>query len=89
LTKLAKIGFLNSAPSANQIYYSLNDKFPLYPELKSIVLKTSGMGDVLREYLGKAARIKYAFIYGSVARDTEKESSDIDLMIIGDIQLNW
>jgi len=85
LAKLAKIGFLISTPSANQVYYSLNDKFPLYPELKSMVLKTNSIGDILHKYLSKAGQIKYAFVYGSVARNTERTTSDIDLMLIGNM----
>ena len=53
--------------------------------MRSIVLKTFGLVDVLREVLlPLAARIRVAFIYGSIARREDSASSDIDLMLISD-----
>jgi len=59
----------------------------LFPELKRIILKTEAVGDKLREALSALDDIRAAFIYGSTARGTELASSDIDLMIIGDVDL--
>ncbi len=51
-------------------------------------MKTTGIIDVLRESLAPSAeRIEWAFVYGSVARATELASSDVDLMIIGQVGL--
>jgi predicted nucleotidyltransferase len=86
LAKLKKVGLLDTFREGNLRYYQVNQRFPLYPELKSIILKTAGMGDLLREALKKIDKIKGAFIYGSTALAEEKESSDIDLMIIGNIK---
>lgn len=40
---------------------------------------------MLKESLKKIKGIEYAFIYGSFAKDEEKETSDIDLFIIGKV----
>ena len=87
LIKLTRIGFLNAVPEANQTYYALNGQFPIYPELKGIILKTQGIGDILRRHLKELGPIKYAFIYGSIAENTERATSDIDLMIIGKVDI--
>ncbi|PKK81416.1 MAG: DNA polymerase subunit beta [Thermoplasmata archaeon HGW-Thermoplasmata-2] len=66
-------------------YYSINKNSPIYAELRSIFLKTHGVTEALRRNLGRLGKIKSAFIYGSYARGDESERSDIDLMIVGEI----
>jgi len=87
LRHLERLGFLTVRSSGRRKYYSLDIGFPLYPELKSIVLKTVGLGDLLREALQDLGSIEKAFIYGSVAAGKEDAASDIDLMLIGEIDL--
>ena len=55
-----------------------NDSHPLYPEIRSLVLKTSGLADVIREAPGQES-IRLAFVFGSVANGSETSESDIDL----------
>jgi len=86
LSKLAKFNVLLGELSGNQVYYQANRNFPLYPELSSILKKTSGLVDVLLEFLAPiAAKIEVALIFGSVAKGTESMGSDIDVLIIGDV----
>lgn len=85
LKKLESSGFLLSKEEARVKFYWVNKAYPILDEIRRIVLKTQGLGDRLRELIKKTPGIKAAFIYGSVAREEEKASSDIDLMIIGDI----
>ena len=80
---LERLGFLHSETSGNRRYIQANTQFSLFPELKRLVLKTSGLGDTLRESLDKLRGIRFAFIYGSVAKDSERPASDIDLFIVG------
>ncbi|MBU0672343.1 MAG: nucleotidyltransferase domain-containing protein [Candidatus Margulisbacteria bacterium] len=86
LTKLEKIRLFTSEKVGNLVYYFLNKKCPLYNEIKNIVLKTAGLGDVFKKKLKKIKGIKFAFIYGSFAKGEEIKTSDIDFMIIGDIK---
>jgi len=85
LLMLKRIGVFKSEKQSNSIYYFLNKEFPLYEELKSIVFKTIGVKGALKKELGKIKGIKRAFIFGSYAKSKEDSLSDIDLMIIGDI----
>ena len=44
----------------------------MFAELRGIVLKTSGLADVLRTALAPlAAQIEHAFVFGSVAKQTD------------------
>jgi predicted nucleotidyltransferase len=87
LQNLEKIGLLNVELEVNRKYYSVNKNFPLFSELKSIILKTAGIGDKLKSLVKNYENIQIAFIYGSYAKNSEKLSSDIDLFIIGDVTL--
>jgi predicted nucleotidyltransferase len=83
LAKLVRLELLLTTTDGNRRYYEANQAHPLYPELRSIVLKTVGLRDVLVEAL-PADRITYAFVFGSLAAQTATAASDVDLMIIGD-----
>lgn len=85
MAKLKKLGLFISEKVGNLVYYSLNKNCPLYNEIKNIVLKTIGVGDIFRERLQKLEGIEYALIYGSFAKGEEIASSDIDVMIIGEV----
>jgi len=87
LNNLEQIDLLLSEQDANVKYYRLNPDFPIYEELKRIILKTSGLGQVLREALGHLGTVEWAFIYGSVAAGEEDFLSDIDLMLGGEVKI--
>lgn len=69
----------------NQKHYRANPDAPVYEELCSIVRKTVGVGEQVRAALEPLkTRITVAFIYGSVARQSDRADSDIDLLIVSD-----
>jgi len=88
LQNLAQLGLVLSERRANATYYWANVEHFLFPELKRLILKTEAVGDRLREALSTLGYVRVAFIYGSTARGTEVASSDIDLMVIGDVDLD-
>lgn len=56
----------------------------LYPELRSIALKTFGLVEPLRKALAPFEQnIKEAFVFGSVAKGADTYKSDIDLVVVG------
>ncbi|MFH1228523.1 MAG: nucleotidyltransferase domain-containing protein [Planctomycetota bacterium] len=85
--RLLKTGLIDKSASGNRVYYQVNKNCPIYSDLKSIILKSSGMAGLLRQYLNDAGKddIRIAFIYGSYAKNTENINSDIDLLVIGNI----
>jgi predicted nucleotidyltransferase len=69
----------------NQKHYQANASAPIFEELRSLVLKTSGLVDVLRAALAPlASQIDLAFVYGSVAKGKDTAKSDIDLMVVSE-----
>ena len=87
LHNLEQVGFLLSERSAHVKTYQVNPHFPILPELRAIMLKTVGLGDALRQALTASAAIEAAFVYGSFARGDLDQSSDVDLMLIGNVDL--
>lgn len=85
LEKLAAVGLINTRSIGNQKHYMANCDSPLFAELRSIVLKTFGLADVLRQALAPIiSQIHIAFIYGSIAKQEDTATSDIDLMLVCD-----
>ena len=88
LARLAEQGIVLSSREGQQKYYQVNPRCSVYPELRGLILKTSGLGDVLREGLRSLAdRIRTAFVFGSFASVKEDADSDIDLVVLGDVSL--
>ena len=83
LNHLADEGLLLSEYRANARYFQANTKHPLYPEFKKIVAKTAGVETTLQELVSRIKEIKIAILYGSFAKGTERQNSDIDLLIVG------
>lgn len=83
LNKLEKEGIFISLMRGNQKYFTINEKHPLYKELKTVVFKTIGVEGSLRKILNGMNNIRLAFIYGSFAHNKTNSSSDIDLFIVG------
>jgi predicted nucleotidyltransferase len=83
LRELEKEGVLNCERKGNLKLYSINMKYPLYKEYRSLVLKTMGIEEKIRQIVRKAEGIKKAYIYGSYAKDKLSAHSDIDILIVG------
>jgi len=88
LMSLEKSGVFQREKMGNQVYYFLNTKSPIFKELRGVVSKTIGIENNLKRILLDMDNIKFAFIFGSFANETEDAMSDIDLMIVGDIDEN-
>jgi predicted nucleotidyltransferase len=83
LAKLASAGLVTITRIGNQKHYQANANAAVFEPLRELVLKTSGLVDVLRTTLAQiGGRIRAAFVYGSVAKQQDTSLSDVDLMII-------
>lgn len=90
LANLVQAGLVVRTAKGHQVYFRADERSPIYPELVGLVTKTTGVAGVIRAAFAPFARkkmITVAFIYGSIAAGEQQPSSDVDLMIIGDIEL--
>ncbi len=89
LSSLVAADILRRTEDGNRTYYQANTESPIFPDLYGLFVKTAGVHDVIRASVdGLANQIEVAFVYGSVARSEERSSSDIDLMVVGEIRLS-
>ena len=83
LENLKKISIITERHKGKLRHFKINKSSLIYPEIRSLILKTEGLGNIIAEALKKVKGIKYAMIFGSFAKGTEIETSDVDLLIIG------
>lgn len=69
------------------VTYRANPRCPIFEALRAIAEKTSGIEDLVRDALRPAAaKIRYACIYGSIAKGVNRARSDLDLLVVGSIE---
>jgi len=89
LKRLTESGLILREQRGRQVYFCANPEAAIYHDLRSIITKTFGVADIVREALEPCReRLQFAFIYGSVARNEDTAHSDIDLMLVGDLRLS-
>jgi len=84
LNRLAEAGLVHSERVGNLRRFQANRKSPVFDELVGLTRKTLGVEPMLREaLLPLAPQLEGAWIYGSVAKQTDTSRSDIDVMLVG------
>ena len=81
---LLSLGLVRKSVQGNLTLYEINRESVIHDELKRIFLKYELLDELLARKL-RPERIRYALIYGSFAKGTEGERSDIDLLVVGDV----
>ena len=85
LSRLESAGLVTVERVGRQKHYQANADASVFAEVRALVLKTSGLADVLKEALAPLADdIRAAFIFGSVARQEDTAASDVDVMVVSD-----
>jgi predicted nucleotidyltransferase len=80
---LLSAGVIQERRDGNRLYFEADKSNPIFQELQSMTLKTTGASEVIRKAVGLIQGIDFSFIYGSFADGTADHASDIDLMVIG------
>lgn len=86
LQKLVRMELVSARRDGNRLYYRAKKEHPLYADIQNLVIKTSGLVEVLKGALDKKG-VNVAFVFGSIARNLEGAESDVDMMVIGDVGL--
>jgi len=85
LSNLEDMGLMVSRKRGNLKYYSINHDFPIYPELYMMVMKTEGVPHLLKDNITSLGQMELAFIYGSFASAQARPDSDLDILLVGNI----
>jgi len=87
LRQLVAADIASREEKSGLVTYRANPHCPIFEALRTIAEKTSGIEDLVRDALRPAAaKIRYAFIYGSIAKGVNRARSDLDLLIVGSIE---
>lgn len=88
LGQLQKADLIERSQDGNRVAYRANTAHPIFLELQSIVRKTCGLPAQIKAGLAPhAEQIRFAALYGSIAKGSNHARSDVDLLIVGDISL--
>lgn len=82
LNKLQQAGMLQSVQEGRNKVFRVNTAHPLFDDIRSIVLKSTGIDKVISNILQKLGPVRLAFIRGDYA--SGKDSGLIDLVVVGD-----
>lgn len=88
LKNLEAAGILKSERRGNRVYSSIDKKCPIYYELLGLVHKEFGLGGAIirnREQLGDTT---FAVITTAFLEDHHPSQYDIDLLLVGNVNLN-
>lgn len=88
LAQLHKADLVTRTQDGNRVAYRANVTHPAFADLQGLVGKTCGvpaqLAAALAPYLDQ---LSFAAIYGSLAKGTNHARSDVDLLVVGDIDL--
>ena len=85
LESLAASGLVIVTRVGNQKHYQANAASPVFASLSDLVLKTSGLADVLRAALAQfGTEIQASFVFGSIAKREDRSGSYVDLFVVSD-----
>lgn len=88
LKVMAEAGLLIRERQGNQVLYQADRSCSIFEELASIFRKTVGMGSELTTALKPLAdRISVAFVFGSMASGKQHARSDLDICVLGEVEL--
>jgi predicted nucleotidyltransferase len=85
LRRLEEAGLVLVHRTGNQKHYQARRDTPIFAELHGLVVKTVAVVQPLRSALTPlASRIEAAFVFGSIAKQTDRAKSDLDLLVISE-----
>ncbi|HSX58136.1 MAG TPA: hypothetical protein VLE47_02575 [Candidatus Saccharimonadales bacterium] len=87
LSRMEKGDMLFSEARANRKFYGFRKDYIFTEELSRMIAKSQGLGgDIIKER-GKLGKLKYALLSGGYIRHRPVGSSDVDLLVVGNIVL--
>lgn len=87
LRRLEAAGLVTRTPRGRQVDYRACTNHPAFPGLQDALLRSIALGDVLRDAFRDAKGVRFAFVFGSLARDEDAPGSDVDLFVVGTLGL--
>ena len=88
LARMESYGMVKKEPRGNRLYYWFDKDFIFYPDLLSLVTKTTGLGGAIIRNKNKLGKVKFVMFSGRFIRNLpRKKENEVDLLVIGEIVL--
>ncbi len=87
LNKLETAGLLESNTSGNKKIFNANLKHPLFPEINSILMKFTGLDQLIIHVIGELGDLFEVYLIGDLGHGIDSEL--IDLVFIGNINREY
>jgi predicted nucleotidyltransferase len=85
LNNMDKYGIIKREKRGNRLYYFVDKSYDFFEDLLGLVAKTVGLGKSLRDNKKKLGRVKFAMLSGKYVRRMERQSGDVDLLVVGEV----
>jgi len=82
LNRFEEAGMLSSYMKGNKKMFSANTKHPLFGDIHNILMKYTGIDQVVENVLNRLGGLQQAWLIGDFARG--RDSGIIDLLLVGD-----
>lgn len=82
LNRLTEAGLLESYAEGNTIMYQAKTSYPLFPELKKIVSKITGIDQIIEEVIQRLGSLHSAYLIGDYAKGID--SGTIEVVLVGE-----
>ena len=87
LAHLQEAGMVKSEHRGNRLYYFFKTSYPYYPELLSLVAKSTGLGRELIKDRLKLGKVKFVMFSGKFVRGLPRTPDQVDILIVGKVIL--
>jgi predicted transcriptional regulator len=87
LNKLEAAGLLESKNTGNKKIFNANIKHPLFPEINSILMKFTGLDQLIIHVIDRLGDLKEVYLIGDLGRGIDSEL--IDLVFVGNINRDY
>lgn len=87
LEHLDKKGIIVKEKRGNRVYYQANPTYDYFEDLLSMVAKSIGIGQAIRDNRKELGKVKFAMLSGKYARNKPRDKGEIDLLVVGTIAL--
>ena len=83
LNRLTEAGLLESEAKGNVINYKAKQSHPLFPEIRSIVSKMTGLDSIVEWVIERLGEVEEAYLIGDYAKGID--SGIMDVIVVGKI----
>jgi len=87
LNRLKEAGLLESEAQGNLVMYNAKTSHPLYPEIRSIVNKITGIDSIIESVIERLGSVDEAYLIGDYAKG--QDTGIIDVILIGDVDKGY